>query len=241
MTRFREPRVPPTYDLRALGEDLEIYHALDRLADWFLEGAEERVGAAFARVDEYAACAARQQVKPEEFFKRTTRERYLVELLATVVMTRQLWPAFVERQHTVLLLPDCLAIRGADCGRKRTRYGPRCAACDPECQVSRITVAARRLGADAYFADLDHAAQIKRLIRGKYRDLSLIGVACIWMLAGGMRAAELADVPSQGVLLNYCGCEHWTDPPMVTDTVVARVEQILERKLAAARSSAPAT
>jgi hypothetical protein len=53
------------------------------------------------------------------------------------------------------------------------------------------------------------------------------------MLASGMRAAEEAGVPSQGVLLNYCGCEHWRDDPVVTDAVVERVEAILTAKAAA--------
>ena len=58
----------------------------------------------------------------------------------------------------------------------------------------------------------------------------MIGVAFIWMLANGMRAAEAARVPSQGVLLNYCGCEHWLDEPCVTDAVVERVVEILDAK-----------
>ena len=116
MARVTDPGVPPTYDLRTLGEGLEVYRALNGLADWFVQGAKERVGAAFVQVPEYAACAARQKVKPEEFFRRTTHERYLVELLASVVMARQFWPRFVECEHTVILLPDCLAIRGAAVG-----------------------------------------------------------------------------------------------------------------------------
>jgi hypothetical protein len=99
-----------------------------------------------------------------------------------------------------------------------------------------MTVAAARHGGAAYFADMDHAKQFRALRRGPYRDLSVLGVACVWMLANGMRAAEAAGVPSQGVLLNYCGCEHWCDEPMVTDAVVERVEAILAAKARAAAS-----
>lgn len=65
--------------------------------------------------------------------------------------------------------------------------------------------------------------------------LSLIGIACIWMLANGMRAAEEARLPSRGVLLDFCACDHWVDVPEPTDTVVARVEQILRGKASARR------
>jgi hypothetical protein len=96
-----------------------------------------------------------------------------------------------------------------------------------------MTLAAARHGAAAYFSDLEHEKQFRALRRGRYRDLSVVGVACIWMLASGMRTAEEAGVPSQGVLLNYCGCEHWRDDPVVTDAVVERVEAILAAKAAA--------
>lgn len=234
MTTDREEGPPPTYDLRELGEGLAVYERLDRLADGFLELAEAEVGCAFVCVPEFAARASRDDGRKDEYYRRTTRERYLVELLACVVMGRQFWPEFAARRDTVLILPDCLRRQGDACKRKGTRYGTRCTACDPECAICRMTVAAARHGAGAYFADMEHAKQFRALLRGRYRDLSVLGVACIWMLASGMRAAEAAGVPSQGVLLNFCGCEHWRDDPVVTDAVVERVEAILAAKAAGA-------
>lgn len=232
MSDERDARPAPTYDLRELGEGLAIYERLDRLADRFLELAEAEVGKAFARVPAFVARARQEAGRDEEYYRRTTRERYLVELLACVVMGRQHWPEFAKRRDTVLILPDCLRRQGSACKRKGTRFGTRCTACDPECAVCRMTVAAARHGAAAYFADMDHEKQFRALKRGPYRDLSVLGVACIWMLASGMRAAEAAGVPSQGVLLNFCGCEHWCDEPMVTGAVVEQVEAILVSKAA---------
>jgi uncharacterized protein len=226
----RAATTPPTYDLRELGEGLAIYARLNRLADRFLELAEAEVGRAFARVPAFVARARSEAGRDDEYYRRTTRERYLVELLACVVMCRQHWPEFVRRRDTVLILPDCLRRQGSACKRKRTRYGTRCTACDRECAVCRMTVAAARHGAAAYFSDMEHEKQFRALMRGPYRELSVLGVACIWMLASGMRAAEGASVPSQGVLLNFCGCEHWCDEPMVTDAVVEQVEAILAAK-----------
>ena len=229
-----EPPAAPTYDLRELGQGLAIYERLDRLADRFLEMADREVGPAFARVPAFVARVLAAADRADEHYRRTTRERYLVELLACVVMSRQFWPEFVRRRDTVLILPDCLRRQGSACKRKRTRYGTRCTACDPECAIGRMSAAAARRGAGAYFSELGHEKQFRALMRGRYHDLAVLGVACIWMLASGMRAAEQAGVPSQGVLLNYCGCEHWRDDPVVTDAVVERVEAILAAKAAAA-------
>jgi len=227
--------VPPTYDLRELGGGLTTHRRLDRLADRVLEVAGEEAGAAFERVPAYAAAAATAPGGAGDFFRATTRERYLVELAACVVMNRQYWPAFVARRDTVLILPDCLRRRGDGCERRRTRYGPRCRVCDPGCAIGRLTVAASRHGAAAYFSDRDHGRQFAALRRGRYGDLSVLGVACVWMLANGLRAAEEAGVPAQGVPLDFCGCEHWTGRVEVTDVSVERVEQLLAAKAAARR------
>jgi hypothetical protein len=220
---------PPTYDLRQLGEGLELYRRLDRLADDWTALARE-LAPALTRVPAFAGLAALETGRDEERFRRTTAERYALELLACLVMGRQHWPGFVARQDTVLLLPDCARARLQGCKRESTRYGPRCTGCHPRCTIRSLTETGARYGADAYFAEMGHERQLKGMRRGRYRDLSVVGVACIWMLAQGMRAAEGVGVPSQGVFLTFCGCEHWTDDPFVTATAVERLEAILAAK-----------
>jgi hypothetical protein len=229
--------VPPTYDLRELGEGPAISERLEALADRMLAVAGEEVGCAFARVPVFAERARGEGARRDEYYRRTTRERYLAELFACVVMNRQFWPEFASRRDTVLILPDCLRRRGDECERKGSRAGTRCTACDETCAVGRMTVAAAKRGAGAFFAIRDHGRQFRRLQRDRFKDLSVIGVACIWMLASGMREAEGAGVPSQGVLLNYCGCDHWADKPHITDTVVERVVGILDAKARARAES----
>jgi hypothetical protein len=53
--------VPPTYDLRELGEGPAIYERLEALADRMLAVAGDEVGCAFAHVP---ACAAQPARKP---------------------------------------------------------------------------------------------------------------------------------------------------------------------------------
>lgn len=224
------PAPLPTFDLRELGEGLGIYARLDGFADRFLSAADEDIGTAFAKIPDYCRRANQQKDREEYELRRTPLQRYYLELLSYVILSRQFRDDFNEKHDTVLILPDCLAIRLDKCEKKKTRYGDRCTGCAPDCAINEITQLAMDYGADAYFATMEFDKQFKALLRGKYKDLSVVGIACIMMLALGMRAAEEAGVPSQGVLLNYCGCEHWADEQFVTDTVVAKVEEVLRGK-----------
>jgi hypothetical protein len=226
--------VPPTYDLRVLGPGPGRMGRLDALADEYLALAERVVGRAFARVPAFAAAAAAETGREAEWYRATTKERYLVELLAGIVMGRQFWPAFVARRDTVLILPDCLRLDPEGCQREDDPGGARCTRCHPECRVAELTEVGERYGAQAHFSVRERAGQFKVLL-ARHAELSVLGVACVWMLASGMRAAEEARIPSQGVLLDYCACDHWTDAPEPTDTVVARVEELLRAKAAARR------
>jgi hypothetical protein len=220
----------PTYDLRELGDGLDIYARLDRLADRFLELARDEVGAAFTRVPEFAARAALETGHELELYRCTTRERYLAELAAIVVMGRQHWPRFTARRDVVVILPDCLRIDWDTCRREADgACGTRCMSCNPDCVAGRISDVAEEHGAVAYFAERERAAQFGAW-RKAHPDLALLGVACIWMLAKGMRDAEEAGIPSQGVLLNYSACDHWSEAPATTDAVVERVAEILRSR-----------
>ena len=58
----------------------------------------------------------------------------------------------------------------------------------------------------------------------------MIGIACIKMLAEGMRTAAEVGIPARGVLLNFSGCEHWNDQPCASEFSMRWLEDILEEK-----------
>ena len=203
-------RLPPTYDLRVFGDGLEPYGLVDVDLPGALEASLHRLP--YSASPRLRGTDGGRRGADDTRYRRTPPERYALEFLAFAVMSRQFWPAFAARRHTVLILPDCLRIREKGCARKHTPTGSACTVCHADCLVGRMTEVGRRYGAPAFFSDMDHPKQFKAL-RRLYPDLSVIGVACVLMLAEGMRAAEAAEIPSQGVLLTYCGCDHWTDDP----------------------------
>ena len=44
------------------------------------------------------------------------------------------------------------------------------------------------------------------------------------------RTAAEVGVPARGVLLNFCGCDHWNDKPFASEFDMAWLEAILEEK-----------
>lgn len=229
MEKAKAPGTPPTYDLRKLGDGPDLYARLHRLSEEFLKSADRCLGESLAQVPVFLCGLCGEEGREEEYYRHAPPERYALEFLACTLMARQFWPQFVTRRDTVLILPDCLRLRLEGCKRKATRFGSACTACHPDCLVAKITAVGEKYGAPAFFADMDHAKQFKAL-RKKHPDLSVVGVACVLMLANGMRAAEAAGVPSQGVLLTYCGCDHWTSNPFTTHADVERLEVILKAK-----------
>ena len=58
----------------------------------------------------------------------------------------------------------------------------------------------------------------------------MIGIACIMMLASGMRTAHEVSVPARGVLLSFTGCDHWNDKPFASQFPMEQLENILREK-----------
>jgi hypothetical protein len=84
-------------------------------------------------------------------------------------------------------------------------------------------------GIEAVFSKRKLGEQIEHY-RDRGASLGVIGIGCVLMLAEGMRTAAEAGVPARGVLLNFCGCEHWNDEPFASEFAMDSLKAILEEK-----------
>jgi len=107
-----------------------------------------------------------------------------------------------------------------------------CTACDPQCNVNRITRRMRNLGAKVYL--VPHTTGLSRWLDRWERELGtgVTAVACILnVLPGGyeMRARRIA---SQCVPLDYPGCKkHWDREGIPTAVNEDRLVQIVATPL----------
>jgi len=101
--------------------------------------------------------------------------------------------------------------------------------CLPECQAFKVCELADHYGVKAVYSKRKLSEQIE-YYSSRSGDLAVIGVACLMMLANGMRTAAEFGVPARGVLLNFTGCEHWNEQAFASAFQLERLEAILEEK-----------
>jgi len=215
----------PTY---RLGPD--FYHKLDSFVDRLLRDGFTQFAGEFARLDDFIEGARREPTDRDAHALRTTpKEEYLLEIIAFCLYDRLNRAAFNNARNTVIVLPDCLTLHNPDCLKTDEAWGDHCQSCTPECRAAEVVELGERYGVEVVFSKRKLTEQIEHY-REKTGDVGVIGIGCVLMLAPGMRSAAEAGVPARGVLLDFCGCEHWNDRPHASEFPLARLETILQEK-----------
>ncbi len=205
---------------------------LESFARKFLDDGFEHFAEEFERVDGFVERAHLDRGRDDSDLRRSPKEKYLLELVSFAVYDQLNREEFNRRKNTLIIMPDCLSIHEKECEKVEKSYGFFCKRCNPECRAYEIGELAKKYGLKIVFSKRKLTEQIEYFSR-KMGDLSVIGIACIMMLASGMRTAAEVDVPARGVLLNFTGCEHWNDEPFASDFTMATLRGILEEKYGA--------
>jgi hypothetical protein len=177
----------------------------------------------------YVEESRKNPVERDFDWSRFPEEFYFVEIATIAVLNDALWGDFCRADHTVIFIPDCLSLMGDKCKRAGEPYFEHCEKCVPNCAVNKIAALNESYDFRQVFSYREMKDQFGAL-KKKYDSVSFFGIACILMLAEGMRMSMQNGVPSHGVPLAYCGCEHWAKKPVPTDTDLAEIERVLRSK-----------
>jgi len=195
------------------------------VADGFNEFADE-----FANIDEFVACASVDNRKEGEKKLRTTpKEKYLLEMAAFKIYDELNREAFNKTDKTLIVLPDCLSLHNPECEKEDKPYGDTCASCTKSCRAYHVVELAKKYNAEVTFSKRKLTEQIEHY-KKEMGDVGVIGIACILMLAEGMRSAHEVGVPTRGVLLSFTGCKHWNDEQFASGFQLSWLKSILEEK-----------
>ncbi len=222
----------PTY---RLGPDFR--DKLQRFVDSFLEHGYTTFDKEFANIDEFICRARDLTDHPEQEIRRTPKEKYLLDVVSFGIYDRLNREAFNRTKDTLIILPDCLSLNNPDCERVETEFGDVCRQCTEACQAYHVVELAKPYGARVSFAKRKMSQQIEHHA-GELRNIGVIGVACMVMLASGMRTCAELDIPARGVLLSFTGCEHWNDQPFGSRFPMSWLKEILEEKYGGRTSTA---
>lgn len=215
----------PTY---CLGPDFD--DKLDEFVDRFLAEGSDRFSGEFANLDEFITKAkADQSDQQDKSLRSTARDLYLLEAVSFKLYDRLNREAFNRAKDTLIIMPDCLSLHNPDCCKTDEPWGDECTRCTPDCQANEICDLADEYGIETVFSKRKLSEQIQHYA-DRSGDLGVIGVACLLMLATGMRAADDLKIPARGVLLNCTGCEHWNNEPFASPFYLDRLKAILEEK-----------
>ncbi len=216
---------PPTYHL---GPDFE-----EKLSSFVnaLESASADIFASeFEQVERFVEGAnADKSEREDHLLRRTPAKLYLLEAIAFKTYDKVNAESFNRTKETLIILPDCLSLHNPDCSKVDSTWGDICRGCTPDCQADQVVQLASKFGARTIFSKRKLSEQLEHFDK-QSESLGVIGVACLLMLAEGMRTAMKLGIPVRGVPLDYCGCEHWNDQPFASAFPMAQLQKMLEEK-----------
>ena len=223
---------PPTYQL---GPDFD--EKLTSFVTALMAASDDIFSNEFARVGFFVEMAKADTSEREDHdLRRTPKPLYLLEAISYKLYDQINREPFNRTKETLIILPDCLSLHNPDCEKRDGKQGDECRNCTPECQAFQVNELARQHGATALFSKRKLKEQLQ-YHAGKADNIGVIGVACILMLADGMRTAMDLGIPVRGVPLDYTGCEHWNDQPFASQFPVEQLRKILEEKYGTAGSA----
>lgn len=215
----------PTY---RLGPDFD--RKLTAFVQAMVSSGWEIFGKEFEQVDAFVVDAKLDsRDRDDHQLRRTEKPLYLLEAISYKIYDELNREAFNHTRETLIIVPDCLSLHNPDCLKEDDKWGDVCQQCTPDCQANEVMGLAANYGATVVFSKRKLEQQIEHYA-GKSQNLGLVGIACLLMLAKGMRTALELGVPVRGVPLDYTGCEHWNDQPFASAFPMARLESILKEK-----------
>jgi len=228
---------PRTVYIPGMSNKSLTYHLgpdFEKKLDKFIAGSEaqwfETFATEFANLDDFISKAeADQSDRKDLSLRRSKRILYMLEAVSYRIQDRLNRKAFNRAKNTIIIMPDCLTLHNPDCLKTDEEWGDRCQRCLPDCQAYQVLELADQYGIEAIYSKRKLSEQITHYA-GESDELGVIGIACLMMLAEGMRTAAQLSVPARGVLLSFSGCEHWNDVPFTSEFDMEKLESILEEK-----------
>lgn len=162
--------------------------------------------------------------REDALFRNKSEVVYHINMLASEIVSRGFKKRFSTTSRRTVLVPACMSERGEKCRRREDGLDITCTSCSSSCNIAVVDQLCRERGHSLNI--VPHSSSFtKWLTRWENStECGLIAVACpLNIVVGGYQMREL-NIPSQCLMLDYCGCaKHWGPESVPTAVNVDRL------------------
>jgi hypothetical protein len=191
-----------------------------QIGEWFESHAHDILGEYTTGVPEFLKTVhPSYRGREDELFCGKDEIEYFVNMIASEIMNQGLRTEFAKTKARVVLVPGCMRGKPEElCMARKEENDIQCTGCTKECNVFRIEQLGRVENFKTYI--IPHSSGFTRWLKRweNSTEYGVVAIACPLNIAvGGYEMREL-NIPSQCVMLDYCGCKkHWDTKGVATD------------------------
>lgn len=168
--------------------------------------------------------------REDAIFCGKERVEYHLNMVASELMNWGLSDSYKKTEVKVVLVPGCMRnppVTG--CQSKHVDGDLQCVGCNAECSVGKIYKTGENEGFKVYIV-LHTSSFTKWLKRWQNNEnTGVVAIACLLNIAPGGYEIREMKIPSQCVILDYCGCKnHWDEKGIPTSVNTNRLLSILK-------------
>jgi len=162
-------------------------------------------------------------------FNGRSEAEYHLNMFSAEILNRKFRLGFTKTSNKIVLLPTCMCnpLNG-ECKATAKGFQLKCNSCNKNCEVNRIQNSLRKKGIETCL--VQHSSNFSDTLKHWQNQdkIGLVGVGCVLNIIRGGYEMQNLHIPSQCVLLDYCGCKnHWHDKGFPTSLNRKQLEKII--------------
>lgn len=200
-------------------EKEEIIEKLIKVTDSFVEKGEKELSVYTKNVNKFIEKNINNYKWKEDYIFCGRKEvEYHLSMVGAELLNRAFKQNYKQTKKRALLLPACMREKPAElCKAKKMGLDFLCTGCSDTCKINSIKKQVKEYECDTYI--IPHSSDFSNWLKKweNTTEIGVIGVACpLNLMQGGLELRAL-NIPSQCVLLDYCGCKnHWCKEGIAT-------------------------
>jgi hypothetical protein len=200
-------------------EKEEIVEKLIKVTDSFIEKGEKELSVYTKNVNKFIEENLNNYKWKEDYIFCGRKEvEYHLSMVGAELLNRAFKQKYELTKKRALLLPACMREKSAElCKAKKMGLDLLCTGCSDTCKINNIKKKVKKYECETYI--IPHSSDFSNWLKKweNTTEIGVIGVACPLNLMQGRLELRALNIPSQCVLLDYCGCKnHWCKDGIAT-------------------------